>query len=194
MLGSSILGFHTQFHCNNFLDSVDRYLEARIDREQQRRRASSGTRTLVRPVSDLDRVAEPLGCSRRRRRRSAAQQLFAELGLRADALLGVGVDRLDYTKGIEERLLAVERLLERFPTLRGRFTFVQLAAPSRTDDRALPGSSDRVEAHRRRGSTGASATAATARSCCCARTTSRRTSSASTAPPTSATSAACTTA
>jgi trehalose 6-phosphate synthase len=44
----------------------------------------------------------------------------------------VGVDRLDYTKGIEERLLAVERLLERYPQFRGRFTFVQLAAPSRT--------------------------------------------------------------
>ena len=49
-----------------------------------------------------------------------------------DAFLGVGVDRLDYTKGIEERLLAVERLLERHEELRGRFTFVQLAAPSRT--------------------------------------------------------------
>ena len=58
--------------------------------------------------------------------------MFAELGLGADALLGVGVDRLDYTKGVEERLLAVERLLERVPSLRGRFTFAQLAAPSRT--------------------------------------------------------------
>jgi trehalose 6-phosphate synthase len=57
-------------------------------------------------------------------------------GSSADALLGVGVDRLDYTKGIEERLLAVERLLERFPHLRGRFTFVQLGAPSRTLSRA----------------------------------------------------------
>jgi len=55
-----------------------------------------------------------------------------ELGLRDDTLLGVGVDRLDYTKGIEERLMAVERLLERAPHLQGRFTFVQLAAPSRT--------------------------------------------------------------
>ena len=54
-----------------------------------------------------------------------------ELHLRPDALIGVGVDRLDYTKGVEERLLSVERLLERFPDLRGRFTFVQLAAPSR---------------------------------------------------------------
>jgi trehalose 6-phosphate synthase len=56
----------------------------------------------------------------------------AELGLSANALVGLGVDRLDYTKGIEERLLAVERMLERFPEYRGRFTFVQLAAPSRT--------------------------------------------------------------
>ncbi len=54
------------------------------------------------------------------------------LGLKPDALIGVGVDRLDYTKGIEERFLAVERLLEKHPELQGRFTFVQLAAPSRT--------------------------------------------------------------
>ena len=57
--------------------------------------------------------------------------LCAELGLPPDALIGVGVDRLDYTKGVEERLLAVERLIERFPQYRGRFTFIQLAAPSR---------------------------------------------------------------
>ena len=57
--------------------------------------------------------------------------VIEDLHLRPDALIGVGVDRLDYTKGVEERLLSVERLLERFPHLRGRFTFVQLAAPSR---------------------------------------------------------------
>ena len=57
----------------------------------------------------------------------------AELGLPADALIGIGVDRLDYTKGIEERLLAVECLLERHPEYIGKFTFVQLAAPSRTE-------------------------------------------------------------
>jgi len=54
------------------------------------------------------------------------------LHLPPDSLLGVGVDRLDYTKGIEERLGAVERLLERAPSYIGRFVFVQLAAPSRT--------------------------------------------------------------
>jgi len=130
MLGSSILGFHTRQHCNNFLDSVDRYLEARIDREQNSV-VQHGRATLVRPypisiewpsrwVASAPPVAE---C------RSGVRK---ELGLREDALLGLGVDRLDYTKGIEERLLAVERFLERFPAFAGRFSFVQMAAPSRS--------------------------------------------------------------
>jgi trehalose 6-phosphate synthase len=72
--------------------------------------------------------------------------VFRELGLRNDALLGVGVDRLDYTKGVEERLLAVERLLERFPSFVGRFTFVQLAAPSRTVIERYQQLNDAVEA------------------------------------------------
>ena len=64
--------------------------------------------------------------------RRFADAVRAELGLPPDALLGVGIDRLDYTKGIEERLSAVNELLERSPEFRGRFTFAQLAAPSRT--------------------------------------------------------------
>ena len=130
MLGSSILGFHTQLHCNNFLESVDRFLEARIDREGQSV-VVGGRECLVRsyPISIEwpNRWVESAPSVPECRR-----SVLAELGLAPDALLGVGVDRLDYTKGIEERLLAVERLLERFPHLRGRFTFAQLAAPSRT--------------------------------------------------------------
>jgi trehalose 6-phosphate synthase len=130
MLGSSILGFHVQAHCNHFLECVDRALEARIDRERQSV-VLGGEETLVRayPIS-VDwptRWAEgapPVPACR--------AAVFRELGLPEHALLGVGVDRLDYTKGIEERLLAVERLLERFPQFQGRFTFVQLAAPSRS--------------------------------------------------------------
>ncbi len=130
LLGSSIIGFHTQAHCNNFLDTVDRTLEARIDREQHG--VVQGKRTtLVRPYPIS--IEWPIrwldGCPSTEQCRAA---VLDELGLGPDALLGVGVDRLDYTKGIEERLLAVERLLARFPHLRGRFTFVQLAAPSRT--------------------------------------------------------------
>jgi trehalose 6-phosphate synthase len=130
LLGSSILGFHTQLHCNNFLDSVDRYLETRIDQEH-RAVVMQGHRTLVRPypislewpvhwVENAPSIEE------------CRAQVWRDLGLKPNALLGVGVDRLDYTKGIEERLLAVEMLLERYPEYRGRFSFAQLAAPSRT--------------------------------------------------------------
>jgi trehalose 6-phosphate synthase len=129
MLGASILGFHTQSHCNNFVDSVDRFLEARIDREQNAV-VQHGRSTLVRPYPislewpvRWSKTSPPADECRR--------ALKEDLGLGPDALIGVGVDRLDYTKGVEERLLAVERLLERFPQFRGRFTFVQLAAPSR---------------------------------------------------------------
>ncbi len=130
LLGSSILGFHTQGHCNNFVDSVDRYLETRIDREQNAV-VVQGRRTLVRPypialewpVRWVETSPSPEEC------RAA---VWSQLGLSPNALLGVGVDRLDYTKGVEDRLLAVELLLERYPEFRGRFSFVQLAAPSRT--------------------------------------------------------------
>jgi trehalose 6-phosphate synthase len=130
LLGGSIVGFHTRVHCNNFIDAVDRYLEARIDRERQAV-VQHGHTTLIRPypistewpVRWLESAPPVSECR---------ASVFAELHLPADALLGVGVDRLDYTKGVEERLLAVERLLERFPTFCGRFTFAQLAAPSRT--------------------------------------------------------------
>jgi trehalose-6-phosphate synthase len=57
--------------------------------------------------------------------------LLRELGVEA-RLLGVGVDRVDYTKGILERFLAIERLMEKYPTYQGNFTFVQIGAPSRT--------------------------------------------------------------
>jgi trehalose 6-phosphate synthase len=129
MLGASIIGFHTQWNCNNFVDSVDRVLEARIDRERHAV-VQRGRSTLVRPypisVEWPSRWIDGMPPSSECRK-----EILAELGLAPDALLGVGVDRLDYTKGIEERLCAVERLLERHAAYRGRFTFVQLAAPSR---------------------------------------------------------------
>jgi trehalose 6-phosphate synthase len=129
-LGSSIVGFHTQQHCNHFIDSVDAFMESRIDREAHA--VVQGSRkTLVRPypisidwpVRRLSEVPPVEECRARVRE---------ELGLPEDTLLGVGVDRLDYTKGIEERLLAVDALLTHHPEFRGRFVFAQLAAPSRT--------------------------------------------------------------
>jgi len=130
LLGSSILGFHTQLHCNNFLDSVDRYLETRIDREHNAV-VMQGHRTLIRPYPIS--IQWPVQWAEMAPSVDECRaQLWRELGLKPDALLGVGVDRLDYTKGIEERFLAVELLLERHPEFCGRFSFAQLAAPSRT--------------------------------------------------------------
>lgn len=130
LLGSSIVGFQTQQHCNNFVDSVDAFVESRIDREKTAI-VQGSHRTLVRsypisiewPVRWLQKIGSGEECRR---------EVFQELALREGALLGVGVDRLDYTKGLEERLLAVDDLLTHHPEFRSRFTFVQLAAPSRT--------------------------------------------------------------
>jgi trehalose 6-phosphate synthase len=143
LLGSSILGFHTQQHCNNFIDSVDAFMESRIDREthaviQGRRR------TLVHPypisvewpVHWLPQVPDV---------QQSRTVVRRELGLTPDALLGVGIDRLDYTKGIEERLAAVDVLLEHYPEFRGRFTFAQLAAPSRVKIQRYQDLNDSVE-------------------------------------------------
>jgi trehalose 6-phosphate synthase len=144
LLGSSVVGFHTQQHCLNFIEAVDRFLESRIDRERMSV-VLGGSESLVRPYPisiewpNHWAAASPPAAECRR-------SVFAELGLGPEALLGVGVDRLDYTKGIEDRLLAVERLLERFPRYRGRFTFAQLAAPSRTLIPEYRSLNDRVDA------------------------------------------------
>jgi trehalose 6-phosphate synthase len=144
LLGSSIIGFHTQQHCNNFIDSVDAFMESRIDREANAV-VQGGHRTLVRPypisiewpVHWLEQVPPVAEC------RASVRE---ELGLPEDVLLGVGVDRLDYTKGIEERLLAVDELLTRHPEFRKRFVFVQLAAPSRTKIERYRALNERIEA------------------------------------------------
>ena len=130
MLGSSILGFHTQFHCNNFFDTVDRLMEARVDRETFTI-SYGGHQTAVHryPISidwppAAEFTAKPVDACRSGIRRRH--------GLSDDHALGFGVDRLDYTKGILERFMAVERLLELKPDWIGKFSFIQVAAPSRS--------------------------------------------------------------
>src|SRR5216117_3440035 len=129
LLGSTILGFHTQFHVNNFVDTVDRLLEARVDREEFSV-TYLGKQTSVRrypisvewpPAPDL--LAIPVEqCRTDIRRRH---------GLPPEHAVGIGVERMDYTKGIEERLRAVERLLEVEPQWIGKFSFIQIAVPTR---------------------------------------------------------------
>ncbi len=130
VLGSSILGFHTQFHCNNFLDTVDRSIEARVDRESFTV-SYGGKPTAVRhypisiawpPESEMVQKTVP----------DCREHVLRLNGLPPEHKIGIGVDRLDYTKGIMERFLAVERLLELNPQWIGGFTFIQIAAPTRT--------------------------------------------------------------
>jgi trehalose 6-phosphate synthase len=130
LLGSSILGFHTRFHCNNFLEGVDRFMESRIDRERNSV-TLGGHETLVRaypisiewPPAAMARVASVAECRR---------TVIERFGLRADARIAVGIERFDYTKGIVDRMHAVETLLDRRPEWRGKFVFLQAAAPTRS--------------------------------------------------------------
>jgi trehalose 6-phosphate synthase len=144
MLGSSILGFHTRYHCNNFLDTVDRFLEARVDREANAV-SYQGARTTVKrypisiewPPSHLAGLPSVEACRRRLRER---------YGLQSDIKVILGVDRLDYTKGIPERFLAIERLLELEPKWIGHMVLLQIGAPSRSRIPEYRDFAERVEA------------------------------------------------
>jgi trehalose 6-phosphate synthase len=130
LLGADLIGFHVQAHCNNFLSTVDRVLEARVDWEHfSVKRKDHWSSVLPFPISvEFLEVAEDSAGNDAAEARSA---LIAELGIEA-SLLGVGVDRLDYTKGILERFQAIESFFESYPRYQGKFTFIQIGAPSRS--------------------------------------------------------------
>ncbi|TIP30863.1 MAG: trehalose-6-phosphate synthase [Mesorhizobium sp.] len=129
LLGSSIIGFHTQFHANNFTESVDRILESRIERADAAI-SYGGQTTLVHaypisiewPAELLARLPAVEECRARVRQR---------FGLPANVKLCVGVERLDYTKGIPDRFHALDELFTRYPEWVGKVVFLQVAAPSR---------------------------------------------------------------
>ena len=130
LLGADLIGFQTQFYCNNFLDTVDRTIESRIDWEHFSVQKEGHT-TMVKPFpisvdfQRPDKEAKALG------QKPDPKTVLKEMGLKAE-LLGVGVDRIDYTKGMLERVKAVDRFLEKYPEYVRKFSFIQLGAPSRT--------------------------------------------------------------
>jgi trehalose-6-phosphate synthase len=129
MLGADLIGFHIQAHCNNFLETVERALEARIDWEHFAVNRHDHL-TTVRPFPIS--VALNGECADHAAPSPAeGSRLSRELGSKPE-FLGLGVDRVDYTKGIPERLRGLERLFELYPEYREKFTFVQIGAPSRT--------------------------------------------------------------
>ena len=131
LLGADLVGFHIQSHCNNFLSTVDRAVEALTewDRFSVNRQ---GHVTRVRPYP-ISVALQENGHSTEPKRSMAEESaaLCDELGISA-SFLGVGVDRVDYTKGILERFRAIELFFELNPSYQRHFTFVQLGAPSRT--------------------------------------------------------------
>jgi alpha,alpha-trehalose-phosphate synthase [UDP-forming] len=128
LLGNDLLSFHIQYHCNNFLDTVDRSIEAKVDMEQFAV-TRGGRTTLVRPHpisidAELVEAALPPDLA------ATEKRLRKQLRLRNEQII-VGADRIDYTKGIPDRFTAVARLLDRHPELQGTFSLVQIGAPSR---------------------------------------------------------------
>lgn len=132
LLGADLVGFHVQSHCNNFLETVNRTLEARVNWERfsvERGGHLSEVRPF--PISvALEDTPEKTGSPPRSPYVDRAA-LLKEHGVEA-TFMGIGVDRVDYTKGILERFRGVERFMEKYPAYQGRFTFVQIGAPSRT--------------------------------------------------------------
>jgi trehalose 6-phosphate synthase len=132
LLGNDILGFHLQYHCNNFLDTVDRGIEARVDYEHFRV-FRGGRPTLVRPFPisvDFEQIGKDADAAPVQTRMTSFRK---EIGTPLSGMtLYVGADRIDYTKGIPERLKAFDLMLQEHPELRTKVTMLQLAAPSRT--------------------------------------------------------------
>jgi alpha,alpha-trehalose-phosphate synthase [UDP-forming] len=131
LLGNDILGFHTRYHCDNFTATVDQELEARPDRERSAI-VYHGHMTKIRafPISiDFEDLSRRAASQEVQRLMTALRRKYR---LGEGLILGVGVDRLDYTKGLPERIDALDRLFERYPEYRGRVVFIQAGVPSRT--------------------------------------------------------------
>lgn len=128
MLGADLIGFHTQYHCNHFLETVNNAMEARVLWEDFSVK-KAGRTTFVKPFPIS--IAFTLKDYDNGNLKLKPSKLLSEYGLTSH-FIGVGVDRIDYTKGIVEKFLAIERFLEKNPSYVGKFTFVQIGAPSRT--------------------------------------------------------------
>src|SRR6267143_1210761 len=147
--GADLVGFHIQSHCNNFLETVDRAVEALTEWDRfALNRQGHITRVRPYPISvAFPENSHAAGASRNSGEERAA--LCAEMHIEA-SLLGVGVDRVDYTKGILERFRALERFFELNPAYQQRLTFAQIGAPSRTDIERYKNFLDEVSAEAER--------------------------------------------
>jgi trehalose 6-phosphate synthase len=132
LLGNDLLGFHLRSHCQNFLSTVDGTIEAKVDTERFEI-SRGGKATLVRPFPisiDFDQHEETAMSAAVDDEMNHWRQ---QLGLDGEAIdIGIGIDRIDYTKGIPERLRALDLFFEEHPEHHEHFVFVQIGVPSRT--------------------------------------------------------------
>ncbi|MDR7418076.1 MAG: bifunctional alpha,alpha-trehalose-phosphate synthase (UDP-forming)/trehalose-phosphatase [Armatimonadota bacterium] len=144
LLANDLVAFHVQRHVDNFLDCAKHELGADVDAaEGVVEYGGRYTKVQALPISIDVEAWETVASSRDCER--WMDRLRTRFRLR-DRWIGVGVDRLDYTKGIPERLRAIERLFQRHPELRDRFVFIQKSSPSRTRIKAYRDLQDQVEA------------------------------------------------
>jgi trehalose 6-phosphate synthase len=129
LLGNDLLGFHLRYHCQNFLDTVDRAVEAKVDQERSEI-TRAGKVTVVRPFAisiDYDRH---VALAKSKKVESFMDGWRVQLGLQNE-WVGIGIDRIDYTKGIPDRFRALDRFFDQNPAYRKNLVFVQVGVPSR---------------------------------------------------------------
>jgi len=129
LLSNDLLGFHLRYHCHNFLSTIEQELEAKVDWEEMSVTFKTH-KTLVRPFPisvDFLGISEKAATDEVTQ---AMERISSEIDPTYE-LLGIGIDRIDYTKGLLERLHAIDRFLEKYPQYQGRFVFIQIGALSR---------------------------------------------------------------
>jgi alpha,alpha-trehalose-phosphate synthase [UDP-forming] len=129
LLGNDLIGFHIAYHRDNFIETVERTLECKIDHEKHAiTRSGQTTQVHPFPISvDFDQISEDAGKETILQEMESLKQQY---GL-SNQIIGAGIDRIDYTKGIPERLIALDKLFSRYPYYRGKVVFFQLSEPSR---------------------------------------------------------------
>jgi trehalose 6-phosphate synthase len=130
LLGNDLLGFHLRYHCQNFLDTVDCALEAKVDQERFEI-TRQGKTTSVRPFPISIDFEDQVATAKSPSTDLEMERWRHQAGLRQE-FVGIGIDRIDYTKGICERLRALDRFLAKYPDYRQRLVFIQVGVPSRT--------------------------------------------------------------
>jgi len=129
LLAADLLGFHIPYHVDNFLETINLNLEAKVDKIASRV-VYKGIETLVRPFPiSIDHETIAAQASKKEVEKDI-EQIKESLGINCE-LIGVGTDRIDYTKGILEKFKAIDRLLEKHPQFQGRFCYIQIGSLSR---------------------------------------------------------------